>query len=202
MMKRAFWFLLGCAATLTGVVYLLVMTTHGFSVREKPGQFETWFARRMRSWSMPAEARATRNPIADSPEVLAAARAHWADHCASCHANDGSAETAMGKNTYPPAPDMRLAATQALTDGELFYIIQNGVRFTAMPGWGNGSAHDDEDSWKLVCLIRRLPKQTAAETQAMERMNPRTPQEFQEEQEEEKFLRGEDVDEHKTHVHH
>jgi len=54
---------------------------------------------------------------------------HWADHCAGCHANDGSGESLMGKRTYPPAPDMRLAATQQMTDGELFYIIQNGNPF-------------------------------------------------------------------------
>ncbi len=43
----------------------------------------------------------------------------------------------MGRNMYPPAPDMRLAETQQMTDGELFYIIQNGVRLTGMPAWGS-----------------------------------------------------------------
>ena len=62
---------------------------------------------------------------------------------------------------YPPAPDMRRAETQQLTDGELFYIIQNGVRLTGMPAWGGSggdvSAHDEEDSWKLV--HPKLPKE-------------------------------------------
>ena len=64
---------------------------------------------------------------------------HFADHCATCHANDGSGNTTIGKNLFPPAPDMRLAATQDLTDGELFYIIEEGVRFTGMPAWSSGT---------------------------------------------------------------
>ena len=64
---------------------------------------------------------------------------------------------------YPPAPDMREADTQNMTDGELFYIVQNGIRLTGMPVWGSGSDHDAEDSWKLVRFIRHLPKLTVEE---------------------------------------
>lgn len=150
--------------------------------------------------AMPAEAKSKMNPIPNSPEVIADARAHWADHCASCHANDGSGDTVVGKNLYPPAPDMRLPATQQLADGELFYIIQNGIRLTGMPGWGaetsqSSSAHDEEDSWKLVRFIRHLPQITLEEKKAMEKLNPKSPDDLREEQEEEKFLRGEDSNE-------
>lgn len=89
--------------------------------------------------AVPAGAQEQTSPIGDSSEVLAEARAHWADHCAGCHANNGSGETEMGKHMYPPAPDMRAADTQTLTDGELFYIVQNGIRLTGMPAWGSGS---------------------------------------------------------------
>ena len=141
---------------------------------------------------MPADAKSRTNPIPNNPEVLAEASAHWADHCFSCHANDGSGETVVGKNLYPPAPDMRLPATQQLTDGELFYIIQNGIRLTGMPAWSTGASHDEEDSWKLVRFIRHLPRITLEEKKAMEKLNPKSPDDLREEQEEEKFLRGED----------
>ncbi len=68
---------------------------------------------------------------------------------------------------YPPAPDMRQAGTQNLTDGELFYIIQNGIRLTGMPSWGSGTSRDEQDSWKLVRFIRHLPKLTADEEREM-----------------------------------
>jgi mono/diheme cytochrome c family protein len=151
---------------------------------------------------MPAEAKARTNPIPSTPEVIAEGREHWADHCFSCHANDGSGETALGRHLYPPAPDMRLPATQQLTDGELFYIIQNGIRLTGMPGWSTGSAHDEEDSWKLVHFVRHLPQITLEEKKAMEKMNPKGPDDLREEEEEDRFLRGEDSHEATPEHHH
>ena len=189
-----------CAvALLTGLA--LIRQSRGFSASEQPTAMEGWVAKQTRSLAMPAEAKSRMNPIENSPEAIEAGRAHWADHCFSCHANDGSGDTTLGKHLYPPAPDMRLPATQQLTDGELFYIIQNGIRLTGMPAWSSGSSHDEEDSWKLVHFIRHLPQITLEEKKAMEKMNPKSPDELLEEQEEEKFLRGEDSNE-PTHEHH
>jgi len=98
-----------------------------------------------------------------SPEVIADGRAHFADHCAVCHANDGSGKTEMGQGMWPKAPDMRLAATQNLTDGELFWIIENGIRFTGMPGWSTGTTEGETSSWNLVHFIRHLPDISEAE---------------------------------------
>jgi hypothetical protein len=162
---------------------------------------ERWAARRFRAVALPAGAKERTNPVPVSPEVLTEARAHWADHCASCHANDGSGDVTMGKHMYPPSPDMRKSATQNLSDGELFYIIQNGIRFTGMPAWG-GSDRDAGDSWKLVHFIRHLPDVTLEERKRMEKLNPRSPEELKEEEEEEKFLKGESTNEPQQHHHH
>jgi mono/diheme cytochrome c family protein len=204
-MQRLGWFLFGAlslAAIAAAGTGFLVLKSEGFSANEQPGAVETWFARQVRSAAVPRDARARANPIADSPQVETEARAHWADHCAGCHANDGSGESLMGKRTYPPAPDMRLAETQQMTDGELFYIIQNGIRFTAMPAWGGGPGHDAEDSWKLVHFIRHLPNLTWEEKKEMQQMNPKSPDEIKEEQEEEEFLKGEKTNEPQSHHHH
>ncbi len=96
----------------------------------------------------------------------------------------------MGENLYPKAPDMRLSDTQSLSDGELFSIIQNGVRFTGMPAWGSESPEDEKDSWNLVRFIRHLPKQTPEELEEMKNMNPKTPEEFREDEDVRKFLEG------------
>jgi mono/diheme cytochrome c family protein len=199
------WFGLGVlfsvvAAALAAAIFL--QNSHGFSAGSQPTVLETWVARWARFAALPADARARANPVPNTPEVLADARAHWADHCAGCHANDGSGDTFNGRHTYPPAPDMRLPATQRMTDGELFYIIQNGVRLTAMPAWGGESEHDTLDSWKLVRFIRTLPNLTADEKAQMKKLNPKSPAELKEEQEEEEFLKGEDSNEHTPQHHH
>jgi mono/diheme cytochrome c family protein len=191
---RLRWFLIGALSSLAiagigGAVFL--RSARGFSARQQPSAIEAWVARAARSASVPADAKALTNPEPNTPAALAEAMAHWADHCATCHANDGSGETVMGKGTYPPAPDMRLPATQQLTDGELFSIIENGIRFTAMPAWGGGAlgAHD---SWKLVHFIRHLPQLTDAEKAEMRKLNPKTLEELREELEDERFLKGEE----------
>ena len=120
-------------------------------------------------------------------------KAHFANHCALCHANDGSGRTEIGQNLYPKAPDMRLPGTQQLTDGELFSIIHNGIRLTGMPAWGNADEKADEDSWKLVHFIRRLKDLTPEEIKEMEGMNPKSPAELEEERADRQFLAGEDT---------
>ena len=172
----------------------------GFSARDQPSRLEAFVARRVRSLGVPSGARNARNPIPLTPEVLADARGHFADHCATCHANDGSGHTEIGQNLYPKAPDMRLPDTQNLSDGELFYIIHNGIRLTGMPAWGGSdenvehAEHADEDSWKLVHFIRHLPALTPAEITEMEALNPKSPSELEEEKEDQKFLDGSAVE--------
>ena len=204
-MSRVRWFFFGalsiCAVALAAGL-VLMHQAGGFSTREQPTGLERWIAREARALALPAGARSRMNPIRSTPEVLAEARAHWADHCFSCHANDGSGQTPLGRQLYPPAPDMRLPATQRITDGELFFIIQNGIRLSGMPAWGSGSAQDEEDSWKLVHFIRHLPQLTAEEKIQMEKLNPKSPHEILEEQEEEKFLRGEHSNDPSPEHHH
>jgi mono/diheme cytochrome c family protein len=162
----------------------------GFSAHEEPSAIEVLAARSMRSWSAPADLRRAENPLPLNDEVLGQARAHWADHCALCHGNDGRGKTAIGERVYPRAPDMTLPATQELSDGEIFAAIENGIRLSGMPGWGDGTAESARESWALVHFVRRLPALTAEEIGAMEAMNPKSPAEWRALKEEREFLSG------------
>lgn len=163
------------------------MIRHGFSARDTPSALEVYIARTTRKLAVPANARDQKNPFTATPEVLAEARAHFADHCAICHANNGSGNTEIGQNLYPKAPDMRLPQTQNLSDGEIYYTIHNGIRLTGMPAWGQGG-DADQDSWKLAHFIRHLPRLTPEEEKEMEHLNPKGPEDKKEEQEEQEFL--------------
>lgn len=189
-------------AVLLGIALTyFILSAAGFSTRTAPTAFERTIVRILHRLSVPARARDAANPVAFSPEVWAQSRAHFADHCASCHANDGSGDTEIGRNLFPRAPDMRLAATQNRTDGELYWIIENGIRLTGMPAWGAGGP-DDMDTWKLVHFIRHLKELTPEQLKAMAAANPKSPSELQEEQDDEKFLAGEDAAPAAEHHHH
>jgi mono/diheme cytochrome c family protein len=185
-MRRSALLLLAIAIVMLVVAGGVVAVHRGFSARDQPSALETYVARTARHLAVPSRAKSESNPFTASPELIAATRAHFADHCAVCHANNGSGNTEIGKNLYPKAPDMRLPPTQNLTDGELYYTIHNGIRLTGMPAWG--TEEKDEDSWKLVLFIRHLPQLTPAEEREMETLNPKGPGEKQEEMQEEQFL--------------
>jgi mono/diheme cytochrome c family protein len=178
--------LLVLAVVIFVIAGAVVAVHHGFSARDQPSTLETYVARTARRLAVPSGMKNEENPFTASHELMVEARAHFANHCAICHANNGSGKTEIGQNLYPKAPDMRLPQTQSLTDGELYSTIHNGIRLTGMPAWGTEVR--DEDSWKLVLFIRHLPQLTPAEEREMEGLNPKGPGEKQEQIEEERFL--------------
>jgi mono/diheme cytochrome c family protein len=169
---------------------IVSLLRYGLSTHDEPTRVEHVLARALRHYATPAELRDRKNPVQLTPDVLAQARAHFADHCAVCHGNDGKGQTAMGPRFYPKAPDMTLRETQAMSDGEIFATIENGIRLTGMPGWGDGTAESAYGSWSLVHFIRHLPQITGEEIAEMERLNPKTPAEVRAAREEEEFLAG------------
>jgi mono/diheme cytochrome c family protein len=185
-------FLILAAALAAGAAYAAVLLRSGFSARDNPSWIETLAARTARTLAIPATYR-MKNPYSPTPENLREAEEHFADHCATCHANDGSGDTLFGKGLYPKPPDMRAAETQNKSDGELYYVIENGVRLTGMPAFGQDRGTDDAETWKLVLFIRHLPQISPEELEAMKKMNPKTDADRAEEQQEEEFLNGGEV---------
>lgn len=178
---------LALLAILVLVLGAWVTIRKGFSARDNPSSVEALAARTARSLATPAAVKSMKNPQQPSAENIREGLEHFADHCAQCHSNDGSGNTEWGRNMYPKPPDMRTRVTQDLTDGEIYSIIQNGIRLTGMPAFGTGRT-DDTGTWNLVLFIRHLPKLTAEEKAAMEKLNPRAPHEMEEMKEIEDFL--------------
>jgi mono/diheme cytochrome c family protein len=179
-------------------VVLLVIATgllvafrgSGITARRAPWPLEARVSRTAWKWLVPSSSRTTTNPVPATADVLEGAREHWADHCATCHGNDGSGDTTIGRRVFPPTPDMRQSSTQGLTDGELFYAIEQGIPWTAMPGWATGTAEGEKESWALVRFVRHLPDMTPDEIKDMERFNPKSPADLQREHDIDDFLNG------------
>jgi mono/diheme cytochrome c family protein len=158
-----------CLVLLAGIAAFIYwfLTQHSFSARAKPMMMETFLAKHVRKLALPPGIQAMKNPLEVSPLLIAQARDHFAVHCATCHGNLGDGKTMIGEGLYPPPPNMRTEETQTLSDGEIFYIIKNGIRFTGMPGFGGS----DEDNWKLVAFIRHIPNLSEDEIKLMKEAN-------------------------------
>ena len=145
--------------------YGLTLVRRGFSALATPSPIEVFAATTAREMAVPSRYRQLRNPIAPSPENIRAGMEHFSDHCATCHSNDGGGDTLFGKGLYPKPPDLRSAATQNKSDGELYYTIDNGVRLSGMPAFHG--THTVPWNWRLVLFIRHLPQITPEELNEM-----------------------------------
>ena len=181
----------GAAVGLVALIVIVVFVRgSGISATREPWPLEERMAKAGWRFLIPRDIRGATNPVPDTAEVLTAGLEHFADHCAVCHANNGSGDTTIGRRIFPRAPDMRAARTQNLTDGELFYAIERGIPWTAMPAWETGTSEGAEESWKLVRFIRHLPALTPEEITAMEKLNPKSAAEQARDREIEDFLKG------------
>jgi mono/diheme cytochrome c family protein len=178
-----------------GGIYATLLVRRGFSARQNPSWIEAFAAGVAKRLAIPATYR-MKNPLPATAENNREGEEHFADHCATCHANDGSGDTLFGRGLYPKPPDLRAAETQNKSDGELYYTIENGVRLSGMPAFGpaessgkNGDTNDAE-TWKLVLFIRHLPQISSEELDEMKKLNPKTEADRAEEQQEEEFLNG------------
>jgi mono/diheme cytochrome c family protein len=184
----------GAAILLLGVIVIVVFVRgSGITATREPWPLEERMAKAAWRLLIPRDIRDATNPVPDTPEVLTAGLEHFADHCAVCHGNNGSGDTTIGRRIFPRSPDMRAARTQNLTDGELFYAIERGIPWTAMPAWESGTPEGAEESWKLVRFIRHLPALTPDELTAMEKLNPKSAAEQARDREIEEFLKGSDA---------
>lgn len=98
------------------------------------------------------------NPLANDPGAAGAGLLHYKASCLSCHgAKDiDTAEFAKGLNPGPPMLDMK--DSQKLSDGELFWVVSNGIRSTGMPAFS--PTHKENEIWQIVAFVRHLPKLT------------------------------------------
>ena len=138
------------------VGYALYSMHRGFRATDNPSPLERIVARTLRNWAIPGGARMEKNPWPATAANLSAGREEFMARCSSCHGIDGSGRTRIGTALYPRAPDLRDALTQRLTDGEIHYLVEGGIRLTGMPGWQNAHLAPDEDGWRLVLFIRSL----------------------------------------------
>ena len=127
-----------------------------FSASKPPGRLEQRVATFALNRSIKRHAPKVANPLGRSPEAVAAGLALFKTHCVACHGAPGADPTDGGASLNPPAPGLTLARVQARSDGELQWIVSNGIRMTGMPAFG--ASRSEEEVWQLVAVLRRLPR--------------------------------------------
>jgi len=138
-----------------------------FSASTPPGWLEQRLATFALNRSIERHAPKVANPLARSPAAVAAGLALFRTHCVACHGAPRVDPTEGGASLNPPAPGLTLACVQARSDGELRWIVSNGIRMTGMPAFG--ASRSEKEIWQLVAALRRLPKLSSEERHMLAR---------------------------------
>jgi mono/diheme cytochrome c family protein len=138
-----------------------------FSASRPPGRLEERLATFVLNRSISRHAPRVANPLGRSPDAAAAGLGLFKTHCVACHGAPGVEPTEAGASLSPPAPGLTLARVQARSDGELQWIVSNGIRMTGMPAFG--PSRSAEQIWQLVAALRRLPRLSAEERRGLAR---------------------------------
>lgn len=106
----------------------------------------------------------------DDEKRVATGAGQYAEMCANCHLAPGMKRNEISRGLYPRAPELRRGSDR--TPAEQFWIVKHGVKMTGMPAWG--VTHGDEILWDVVAFLRKLPKLSAEEYQALVKSVPKT----------------------------
>jgi mono/diheme cytochrome c family protein len=122
----------------------LFLLATGFKATQQP-----------KPWPVPDKAAQTPNPVKSSGESIAAGKALWIQHCSSCHGKSGVGDGTKAAQLKTQPEDLTTAASQAQSDGSLYYKVSEGR--TDMPGFKK-KLPEAEDIWDLVVYMRSLKK--------------------------------------------
>ena len=144
-MKRA-WI---CFGVLTALMAM------GGCKASGPGNFESAVAKEVKQ-KITIGGKDWKNPTPDTPDSAKEGGEHFQHHCMVCHGLDGHATgVPFAMKMDPPVPDLSTKDVQDYSDGQLKWIIQNGIGPSGMPGWQG--ILDDNEMWLVVRYIRHLP---------------------------------------------
>lgn len=104
--------------------------------------------------SIAHHAKDASNPFRDDIAALAVGLDHYKDNCLACHAAPGFASSELAQGLNPLAPKLTTDRIQKMSDGELFWVVSNGIRMTGMPAFS--PTHDEDEIWKMVAFVRHL----------------------------------------------
>jgi cytochrome c len=120
-----------------------------------PGKWETAAMTKIKH-SITIRGKGAKNPLPGTPMNIDNGRDAFSHYCAACHGLDGqNTGVPFADSMSPPAPMLNSSQVQSYTDGQLKWLIDNGISPSGMPG-SKGILTDNE-IWSIVVYIRHLP---------------------------------------------
>ena len=151
MRSRIGWSIVGLAL----VLIVIALMRFNLSALQEPGQFEVLLSAKARHFLVHRASLKGTPPRPKETDINSSGAMLYGNDCSICHGTDGHAQMPVGRWMYPRAADLTTAQVQSYSDQELFWIIENGIRFTGMPAFGQVEAMDH--IWNLVDHLRTLP---------------------------------------------
>ncbi len=154
-MRRIYIWLI---AIVTCMLSLLGFVAMNFSISAQPtpGRFETWLANRVKSWAIRQASARAHQPL--PPAHIAAAvsrgRGLFNMECAFCHGHNGQKTSAIGYSMYPRVLTLDSPQVQNLSNREMYWVIENGIRLSGMPGFAK--INNQSEIWELVLYAHSL----------------------------------------------
>jgi mono/diheme cytochrome c family protein len=121
-----------------------------------PAKWETSVITRVKH-SLTVKGKDEKNPLPDTPVNVERGRVAFSYYCAACHGLDGqNTGVPFAERMSPPVPPLNARQVQSYADGQLNWIIENGISPSGMPGSKGILA--DHEIWSIVIYIRHLPE--------------------------------------------
>jgi mono/diheme cytochrome c family protein len=121
-----------------------------------PGKWETSALTRIKH-SMTVGGKDVQNPLRESPNTLASGKEAFSHYCVACHGLDGqNTGVPFAAHMSPPVPSLKSASVQSYSDGQLKWIVENGISPSGMPA--SKGILTDKEIWSIVIYLRHLPE--------------------------------------------
>lgn len=139
---------------MTATVALVLFALAGCQVG-KPGVLQTRIIEGTKR-HLTVRGRDDANPLSPTPENIHAGQTNFSSYCMVCHGLDGqNTGVPFAEKMDPPVPSLASKDVQAYTDGQLHWIIKNGISPSGMPA--SKDVFHDEEIWQIVSYLRHLP---------------------------------------------
>lgn len=161
MLRLFIAFCFGILFCIGGALFVLWIGAINMAAAPPPGPIESFVGNVAYEGSLARRAPHTTDPYKNDPAVIQDGFAHFHENCVMCHGAPDVKPAELAKGLHPDAPELSADDTQAMSDGELFWTVKNGVRMTGMPAFS--PTHTDDEIWKIIAFMRHLNHLTPEE---------------------------------------